>query len=227
MIIWLFAMQVFAVDSWSTYWHNNRGARALSKEDTLTATSELQKGLATNSGGTESSLHYNLGLTFEMQKDLENATREYLMASKFASDPEIKFQSEFNAARALGEQKKVAEALQHYQNALQIHPDSQEVKTNIELLLQQGGGGGGEGDNKSNSDSGDNKDDKQKSGNDQKQKPNGPDQTKPQKKQFKSQSMSEADVGRILNELKRQEEKIRGKELNKHPAKDPTNGKDW
>ena len=221
MLAWLFVTSLFAVDSWSTFWHNNQAARSLGKDDTLSAMGELQKGLSTSDGGMEASLHYNLGLTFEKQKDYENAAKEYSMASRFARSEELKFQSEFNAAHALGEHKKIPEALEHYQKALQIRPDSQEVKTNIELLLSKGGGGG-EGDKESEPNDED-KDKKGGGGGDQDKKQQ---QKKQQPRQFRSKEMSEQDVKRILDELKQQEEKVRGKELNKKPKESP-NGKDW
>lgn len=141
----------------------------------------------------------------------------------------------YNAGVAAGEQKRIAEALAYYQKALAINPASKEVKTNIELLLQQQSGGGGDGKDPNNKD--DKKDDKNKGdqekqdqkGQDEK-KPNQPDknqpQPKPSPKPFKSEELTERDVKNILEELKRQEQQIRGR-MNDRKSKDQDPDKDW
>ena len=54
--------------------------------------------------------------------------------------------------------KKIPEALEQYQAALEINPTSSEVKTNIELLIQQQNQGGqGENDQEKKDDKNDDK----------------------------------------------------------------------
>jgi len=184
-------------------------------------------------------LRMNMALSMERSDEKERALKEYLsiLANPHLED-RLRFEVLFNAARLLGEEHKVPEALQLYQKALELEPESQEVKTNIELLLQekQGGGQGkdqqqdkknkpqDEKDNKESQNQQDQKQDekKQQGNQDQKQKPPQSQQPRP----FKSQELTERDVKNILQELKRQEEKNRAKVLD-GKTKDNPNGPDW
>jgi len=106
-------------------------------------------------------IHLNLGLTFEAQQQPEKAMSSYQNSMNYAKDPAMKFVALFNQAQLLGKGKKIDEALELYQKALEIDPASKEVKTNIELLIQQqqSGGKGGD-DNKDQKDKKDQKDNK-------------------------------------------------------------------
>ena len=126
------------------------------------------------------------------------------------------------------------EALDAYQKSLESNPNSIEAKQNIELLVAAGEGEGeGDGDDKKPQDGKDKKD--QKDQKDQKPKdgegpkppepPKGP-QGKPTPKPFKSDNLSQQDVGRILEELKQQEDKIREK-MQREGAKEAPRDKDW
>lgn len=178
----------------------------------------------------------NLGLAFELNEEKEKALKEFKAANKYAElsdDDELKFISRFNLARAYGVEK-IDLALETYQKALELKPDSIEVKTNIELLLQQqqgqGKGKGGQGDNKNkekddqNQDGEGDQDQKDKDQSDNSDKK--PQQQQKQKKEFKSKELTKNDVRRILEELKNQEQKIRAKEFG-GKAKERPLGKDW
>ena len=173
--------------------------------------------------------HLNLGLTFELDKELKKALSEYLVALKKTKDPQLKFASLFNAARVFGETKQVGMALAFYQKALEMKPDSREVKTNIELLIkkqQQQGGGGSKNDKKDKKDN--KKDQKKKDDEKNKDDPNRKvvNRREKQPKPFKSKELSKKDVDQILQELKNQEQKIR-KEQNKKSSKEKPRDKDW
>ena len=179
-------------------------------------------------------LNYNLGLAFEANEEFDKAFQSYLKAAEIVaaqkSDPELRFQSFFNAARIKGEKEEIDEALRLYQEALAIHPDSQEAKTNIELLFKGGQGKGGKGKNGNNKDPG--KDEKSEGDQQDQKNQNQQDQSrdrepnKPKPKQFKSEELSNQDVGKILNELRRQEEQIRAKFNDKRTRETPVD-KDW
>jgi Ca-activated chloride channel family protein len=81
--------------------------------------------------------HLDLGLTYEMQQQADKAMLSYQNSLLFAKDDLPRFMSLFNIAQLHGKAKKIDEALEFYQNALKIDPSSKEVKTNIELLIQQ------------------------------------------------------------------------------------------
>ena len=182
-------------------------------------------------------VHYNLGNAFMANQEPNKALSEYreairLAPSDSASDKEIRFRSLFNAAVALTGLKKTDEALDLYQKALEIKPDSLETKTNIELLTA-GQGGGGEDDNENQDDKGDKEDKKDKEGqgkddkeNKQPKNPEKFENPKPKPRPFQSEQLSQQDVGRILEELKRQEEQIRARMQNEG-AKDAPPDKDW
>ncbi len=167
-------------------------------------------------------VHYNLGRTFFENKEYEKAYKESMTAAKFAEpNSETRFQSLFQAAASQAESKKVDEAVAIYQMALEIKPDSKEVKTNIELLTKQNQGGG-QGEPQQDPQEGEGQGDQQ-----QPQPNQGPKQDqKKQPKPFKSEDLSKKDVENILDELERQEEQIRAK-FQREGSKDSPRDKDW
>lgn len=181
-------------------------------------------------------LHLNLGLSFEGQEQADKAIQSYSEAEKLALQEKnfpLVFMARFNHAQLLGKAKKVDEALVKYQQALEIIPNSQETKTNIELLTQtQQGGGEGEGQQ--------NKDQNQQQG-DKPQEPKEGEDKKDQEQEdkkdygqspkykprkFDGKDLSEGDVKKILGELKQQEERIRA-EYNRKDTKEQPRDKDW
>jgi Ca-activated chloride channel family protein len=225
----LFHLNAFANETPSVIYKNNSAVNLFTKEKFAESKNLLENEVVDHP--KVGALHYNLGVIHENSKEPEKAIQEYTSAVKVTDDKKLQFEANFNAARVYGEQKDISNALRHYQAALEIIPDSQEVKTNIEMLLQSNGGGGGQDQNKDQKQ--DQKDDKdqKKDGKDQ-QKPQQPDQQKndqqkkPAPKPFKSEDLSEQDVRKILNELKRQEEQIRAK-LNNDKTKETPVEKDW
>ncbi|MDX9730138.1 MAG: VWA domain-containing protein [Bdellovibrionales bacterium] len=175
-------------------------------------------------------VHYNIGTAFMANKDDEKALTEFDVALRSAPSTDLQYKIHFNRAQIFATAKKTPEALDSYQKALKIRPDSIEVKTNIELLMA-GGEGEGEGDDQSEkNDQNQGQDQKQqdqkqdpKDGQDDKQKGPPP---KPTPQPFKSEQLSPQDVGRILEELKRQEDQIRER-MQREGAKDSPREKDW
>lgn len=182
-----------------------------------------------------SGLHLNLGLSLETLQQADKAIQAYQEAETLAlkeNSPELVFMARFNQGQLLAKAKKVDEALAAYQSALEVIPDSMETKTNIELLTQsQQGGGKGKDDQKG--DKGDQNQDQQdqdQDGDDKKdeepkegQKKQSP---KYQPRPYQGEQLNEADVKKILDELKQQEERIRA-EYNKKEIKEQPRDKDW
>jgi tetratricopeptide (TPR) repeat protein len=221
---------------------NNDGARKLSKGQSVEAYDQFTQALTDLPFSGD--VHYNIATTFLTNQEFEKAINEYAQAMKLAKgetdhDKSVRFYSLFNSAVAMTELKKTDEALELYQQALEIKPDSVETKTNMELLSANGGGGQG----------GDDKDDKQDqnkdqkgNGKDQKDSKDGKDDKKDQKPQqgqnqdqqkekqkpkpFKSEDLTQQDVNKILEELKNQEERVRA-EMNHEGPKDVSPEKDW
>lgn len=168
-------------------------------------------------------LHLNIGLALEANEEFEKAEQAYQGALRLipAGDTNRRFEALFNLAGVQAKNKKIDLALQSYQQALEINPESKEVKTNIELLWM-GGSGEGEGESQD-----------QKEGDQGKGKPKDPGQQgqepKEQKKQpkpFNSDNLTQQDVKKILDEIKNQEQGIRAQEYDKG-AKEAPRGKDW
>ena len=216
---------------------NNEAAESLKQKQSYQAYKDLTDILSVAPFQPE--VRMNLGFAFELNEEFDKAIKEYLSVAGSNTRPEMKFQAYFNAARIFGEKKKIPDALQYYQKALEIDPSSKEVKTNIELLFSQGGGGGDKNDqqdkqdkDKQDKDKQDKKDDKpkdDKDGKDQKPQAQPQDNKKKEKRappRFKSEELSEQDVKNILEELKRQEQKNRAKMMDQAP-KENSNGPDW
>ena len=209
--------------------NNNQGVKNYMQEKPVEAFRDFSEALADLPFVPEA--HFNLGNAFLVNKEFDKATREYREAIRLAPGDserakEIRFRGLFNSAVALTEQKRVDEALEAYQSALEIRPNSVEVKTNIELLTANGGGGeSGEQQQPSEGD----QEQKEGQGQQQQQQQQQQAQQKEQKqkpKPFKSEQLTNQDVGRILDELKRQEEQIRAK-MEQDNAKDAPPEKDW
>lgn len=208
---------------------NNKGVSDFKAERFVEALDGFTKALGDLPDSAE--LHYNVGNGFMANKDDDKALSEFDVALKMNPSKGLAYKIHFNRALIYGSQKKVAEALNSYQQALEVKSDSVETKQNIELLVKAGDGEG-EGD--------DNKDQKPQDGKDQKkdQKPqDGKDQKpqdkppqgptpKPTPKPFKSDQLSQQDVGKILEELKRQEDQIREK-MQREGGKEAPRDKDW
>lgn len=220
----IFVQELRAFDSPSVVYKNNKAVDLFTEEKVLESRMSLEKEVVNHPKG--GALHYNLGVAHENSKEPEKALKEYISASKNAEDKELQFQANFNAARLYGEQKDIPSALKYYQAALEIKPDSEEVKNNIELLFQGNGGGGSDSDKQQKSDQQDQKENKDQQQQPQPQQPQNNQQKKQAPKPFDSKDLSEQDMRKILNELKRQEEQIRAK-INNQKSKETPIEKDW
>lgn len=219
---------------WRAFLANESGLRSFKDKDLSLATNKWAEGLSFSPGLMP--LHYNLGLGWQLMSRNEEAVKSYNIPLK---DPnassEIQFDSNFNMGVLFQAAKQTDPALEKYQAALDIEPNSRETKINIELLIQsQQGGGKGEGENKDKKDDqgGGKGDQDQKKDQDGKGDQNKEEEkkeyakNKPQKKEFKSEQLSQSDVNKILGEIKQQEQKIRA-EYNKKEGKEQPRDKDW
>ncbi len=200
-----------------SYMRNREGLSEFEKESYFSAYKAFVKAIEEDPMNPE--LQLNLARTFEANEQYEQAEQSYRAAlSLLPKDSKLRFEALFNWAGVLAKLSRIDEALAAYQQALEMDPDSIEVKTNIELLWQ-GGGGGGDGESKNQQEQGE-----QEKGQGQSQQPQ---QEKKQKKpKFESQELSPQNVKRILDEIKNQEQNIRAQEYDKG-AKDSPKAKDW
>ena len=195
---------------------NHEGQRRFSAEQYHEAQDRFTDALAEDPNKPE--LHTNIGTTFLVRKEYDKSLSEFEIALKGQLNKDAQFKTLFNAAVASTASGKIDRALDYYQRALEVDPKSTEVKTNIELLL--GGGKGGEGDQDQP-----NKDGQGEGQQNQPQQNQG-QKDKPKPKPFKSEDISQQDVNRIMEELKRQEEQVRAK-MEREGRKDAATGKDW
>jgi tetratricopeptide (TPR) repeat protein len=238
---------------------NNRTAKKM--KDQSTEESQLGYLEAMKYEPFQEEIHLNLGSTYDVLKDPEKALRLYKNAEEIYSKKKAPFESKylsflnpqhplmllfisyFNQAQLLARENKIDQALEKYQQALSIVPDSKEVKTNIELLLQQKqqqqGGGEGQGDNK---DQQDQKDQKQKDGKDNKdqnkdQKDGDDEKKQDQKKNYNSSpkykprefkgDLNKESVQKIFGEVSQQEKKMRTQFSKQNQSKESPRDKDW
>lgn len=186
-------------------------------------------------------LHSNLGIAFNRIKknpESEKSFKEALKLAENQKDIEGQFIAHFNLGVFYGAQGKIPDALDQYQTALDVSPTSTEVKHNIELLWQSQQNQSGQGDskdqdqkdqenkdqeNKDGKGDQDKKDQDKKDGQDRKQTP------KYKPRPFKSGELSEADAKKMLEELGRQDKRIRSQFNNRQNknSKEDSNDKDW
>ena len=219
----LFVGQACQAGQLKGIWLNREGVRAFKEERGTDAHNYFAQSLAEIPFSPEA--HFNLGTTYFANKEFDKALKEFEQAASLAraaKNQAAEFASHFNAGVSAGEAKQIDAALDSYQQALAVKPDSVEVKTNIELLTRSQSGGGGEDNKEQKKDEGGKGDQQKQPSDPQQQKP----QQKPQPKPFNSKEMSQQDVNRIVEELKRQEEQIRAKFQNEKMKSAP-NEKDW
>lgn len=231
---------------------NHEGVSELKKNNMLEGQARFSEALRFDP--LSSAIHLNLGLSFYGfaqpekgqpvdQNMIAKAQGSYETALKFSHDPLTRFAALFNLGELMQKLQKKDEALAYYQQALELQPQSAEVKTNIELLMQDAQKkGGGEGqsqdqDKKEDQQKKDNPDgkgdkdqkeqDKDNKDNKDPEKKKGPyAKNKPQPKPFKSEELTQGDVNKILGEIKQQEGKIRA-DYYKKEVKEQPRDKDW
>lgn len=218
-----------AIDYWSSF----LSSKNLKAENFTAAEAESLKGLTESPFVIEH--HLNFGISQEGLGRVQKALGSYRMAEELAEETgrfDLVFVARFNQAQLLAKDKKINEAIEMYQKALEVNPQSKETKINIELLIQQqqqqGGKGGGEGEDKDqkseDQDGGGEGKDQQKNKEPKDVKQN--QQYKPNK--FKAQDISEDQAKKILEELKRHEQQIHQNfDQQNKMNKDMPNEKDW
>lgn len=207
---------------------NRRGIDDLKLKLSYPAYQEFLKALSNDPLNPR--LHLNLGLAFAAGEEWEKAAQSFASAAELArSDKELQFDAYFDWALAATKKGDIDQALSAYQKALAIHPDSIEVKTNIELLWKGQGQGKGKSNDSKSGDKNKNKKDSQGDQNKNKDKNQSQQQQQPQHQQpkpFRSKDLSRQEVRKILEEIKNQEQSIRAKEYDRK-SKEPGDGKDW
>ena len=132
-----------SAESVESYFLSKEGLKQLESKNFQSSLGTWVKAL--ESDPLNPKLHLNLGISLYALGEFEKAAKAFHGVRGLAKNNEELFVSLFDEAVALGQDKKVDEALKVYQEALKIHPDSKEVKINIELLTMEQSQQGGKG----------------------------------------------------------------------------------
>ena len=220
VLIFIFLNSTVHATTLNSYLRNREGIKKFEEKSYFPSYQEFMKSLEDDP--LNPNLHLNIARALEANEEFEKAEQAYRGALQLLpKDSTRRFETLFNLAGVQGKNKKIDLALDTYQLALEMDPDSVEVKTNIELLWQ--GGGEGEGDSEQSQDP---KDQKGKGEGEQEDQKTPPKKEKPQPKPFNSKELSPQDVKKILDEIKNQEQGIRADENDKG-AKQAQPEKDW
>ncbi len=172
---------------------------------------------------------FNLGDALYKQDRYSEAAEQYQAAAAKATDNETKAMALHNLGNTLLQDKKIAESIGAYKEALKLNPKDLDTKYNYEyakrMLLQQQQQQQQQKQQKQD----DKKQDKQQQQQQQQQQQNKDQQqqqAKQQQAQQKKQQISKADAERILEALKNDEKKVQKKLQKKAPARVQVE-KDW
>lgn len=218
-------------------------AEALVKSSANEAINQTVDCLSINPGDVTLNFNFALALSFadDNKKSIESFN-DLLIKLESAQTQmtkedynEIKFYILFNLGVLYSQESDVSNALSKYQQALEIQPESKEIKTNIELLFQQQqqqqqGQKNQQGQQGDNPDQKNNQQQKEKEEQNEKNPDNKQNKNKQnnQQQDFKSKKLTKDDVRKILEELKNQENKIRMNEYQKgDKSQENDNGKNW
>lgn len=216
-------------------------AEAFVKSSASQAINQTVKCLSADQNNITLNFNFALALSFadDNKKSIEtyNTLLNRLEASQSSLSKteynRMKFYILFNLGVLHSQESQIDQALNRYQQALELQPESKEIKTNIELLFQQQQQQQGQKSQQGNQ--GDNPDqNKDQQEEKEQQNEKNPDNKQNQDKQnqeqqdFKSKNLSKDDVRKILEELKNQENKIRMNEYQKgDKSQENENGKNW
>jgi len=98
------------------------------------------KDLAEESSPENADLHFNIGATFYQEANYEQAEKEFQQAAA-AADPVLREEALYNLGNVAFQQglkakdvEKLKKAAEYYQQALQLNPDDEDAKFNLEVV---------------------------------------------------------------------------------------------
>ena len=216
---------------------NNKGVFSVERKDPVQARQSFLNALLENPGSKV--FRYNLSISNIVNEQLKEALNEINALEGLYKKKEIKksdyddlFKIYFAKGFLYGLIQKTDDALEYYQKALRIKPDSLKVKQNIELLVQKKRSQKGEdgepsyeeGEDGEEIGDPDKKGDKDKSAGEQ----NAEEKTKGEEESLKRKNLTKEEIEQILKEIKNQESKVRAKESQKNRNKKGAgNEKPW
>ena len=174
-------------------------------------------------------VHFNMGAALYKNKKYEDAMKEYEKAT-YSKDLTLQADSYYNMGNTLYRMGKLPEAIQYYKKALEINPDDQDAKYNIEFiqrklkerLKKESGQESADAGQKGEKDRKQGQGDQEKKGEEKRKADAGKEEGKekeegPQKKPKKEGEMSEEEARRILEALQDEEKEALKKKMKMQP----------
>ncbi|MFN3454567.1 MAG: tetratricopeptide repeat protein [Pseudobdellovibrio sp.] len=161
-------------------------------------------------------IHSNLGVILDQMEKKEDAEKAFIESMRLVElykdqlHPADLFQIYYNLGVKYGADKKIPQALEAYQKALDIDPTSTETKHNIELLMQQQSGQG----------QGENKNQDQQNENQQKQDQQNKDQKNKDQKKDSKDNKDNRDKKQDKPEDEKENEKEQDQKNNQNDKKE-------
>lgn len=81
-------------------------------------------------------MHYNLGNSYYRLEDYNHAEREYLETLQ-STDPKLREKGLYNLGNTKYRKKELEEAIKAYQKVLEINPDHEKAKQNLEFVQKK------------------------------------------------------------------------------------------
>lgn len=162
-------------------------------------------------------LHYNIANGLHEQKKYEEAFKEY-EKSLGSKDSELQARAYYNMGNTYYRMDKLPEAIESYKKCLEINPDDEDAKYNIEFIKKKLEEEQKKKEQPSQSQEGQSEEQKRSEGQKDEEKPSGEE---------KKDEMSKEDAVRLLDAMKDDEKDLQ-KELRNQPAEGRYKvDKDW
>lgn len=128
-------MSLFNCLTWASFRGKiSKGNNLYHKEKFDKALKEYQDAQINNPESIE--LHFNLGNALYKKGEFEQAYKEYEMAT-YSKNALLQAKAYYNMGNSLYRQGKLAESIQVYKKSLEINPDDEDAKYNIELVQKK------------------------------------------------------------------------------------------
>lgn len=199
-----------------------KGVRMLKNKQPIEATDYFLKSLDLNQASQF--LYLNLALSYDLQNRPLKAMEQYDKTLQSDYLPS-RFFAYFNKAELSARLNRLDEALNNYQSALTFETEVKKIKQNIELLFKKNKKGGSQ----KNKDKDQKQDSKQDQNKKQENSEENKDQAEPSPKQKTPQPRELTPEQRkaILEEIEKQESKVRAKQFKSKKRYTPLKEKDW
>jgi tetratricopeptide (TPR) repeat protein len=184
-------------------------------------------------------VHFNIGDVLYKKKNYEDAVKSF---DKTTSSDDVLLQSKsyYNMGNTLYRLNKLPESIQMYKKALELNPDDEDAKYNLEYVRtkikndaekqqQQNQPQSGEQQQEQQSEQNKDEDEQQEQQQEEPKPENGEQDQQQQQQEQQSgeaQEISKEDAERILDALKNEEEDLLQKQKAKTQGR-PFRGKDW